>query len=165
MNSIAVIGTGYVGLVIGTCLSEFGLNVLCMDTDAQKVANLSKGKIPIYEPGLPALTAKNVAFGRLRFSTDFVEAVNFLSVIFIAVNTSLGEDRSADLPHVLAAVEAIAKHLSDYWVIVNKSTVPVGIAHRVNEVIAAGLKRRGLILDFDVIDVTAEVVTEGRVIS
>jgi UDPglucose 6-dehydrogenase len=163
MNSISIIGTGYVGLVTGTCLSEFGLNVICMDTDAQKIRDLEQGKVPIYEPGLPALITKNVASGHLSFTTDIAAAVTASQVIFLAVHTPPGEDGSADLRHILAAADSIAQHMTDYKVIVNKSTVPIGIGRKVKEIIRARLERRGLALDFDVIS-NPEFLREGSAI-
>ena len=163
MNSISIIGTGYVGLVTGTCLSEFGLSVLCMDTDAQKIRDLEQGVIPIYEPGLPALITKNVSSGRLRFTTDMAQAVSGSQVIFLAVPTPPGEDGSADLQHVLAAVDAIAQQMTDYKVIVNKSTVPIGTGRKVKEIVRARLDRRGLALDFDVVS-NPEFLREGSAV-
>ncbi|MGD0098804.1 MAG: UDP-glucose/GDP-mannose dehydrogenase family protein [Acidobacteriota bacterium] len=160
MVSISIIGTGYVGLVTGTCLSEFGLNIICMDTDAQKICDLEQGKVPIYEPGLSALLIKNVSFGRLRFTTDIASAVAASQVIFLAVPTPPGEDGSADLRHVLAAADSIAQHMADYKVIVNKSTVPIGTGRKVKEIVRAGLERRGLSLDFDVVS-NPEFLREG----
>ena len=163
MNSISIIGTGYVGLVTGTCLSEFGLNVICMDTDAQKIRELEQGHVPIYEPGLPALITKNVSAGRLRFTTDIAAAVSSSQVIFLAVPTPPGEDGSADLQHVLSAAGSIAEHMADYKVIVNKSTVPIGTGRKVKEIIRAGLDRRRLALDFDVVS-NPEFLREGSAI-
>jgi UDPglucose 6-dehydrogenase len=163
MNSISIIGTGYVGLVTGTCLSEFGLNAICMDTDGQKIRDLEQGKVPIYEPGLAALIAKNVSVGRLRFTTDIAAAVNASQVIFLAVPTPPGEDGSADLQHVLAAADSIAFHMTDYKVIVNKSTVPIGTGRKVKEIVQARLDRRGLALDFDVVS-NPEFLREGSAI-
>jgi len=163
MNSISIIGTGYVGLVTGTCLSEFGLNVICMDTDARKIQDLERGNIPIYEPGLPALITKNVASGRLRFTTDIAAAVAASQVIFLAVHTPPGEDGSADLQHVLAAADSIAQQMTDYKVIVNKSTVPIGTGRKVKEIVRARLERRGVVLDFDVVS-NPEFLREGSAI-
>jgi UDPglucose 6-dehydrogenase len=163
MNSISIIGTGYVGLVTGTCLSEFGLNVLCMDTDAQKIRDLEQGKVPIYEPGLPVLIAKNISAGRLRFTTDISVAVAASQVIFLAVPTPPGESGSADLQHVLAAADSIAQHIADYKVIVNKSTVPIGTGRKIKEIIQARLGRRGLALEFDVVS-NPEFLREGSAI-
>src|SRR5512136_497855 len=167
MSSVSIIGTGYVGLVTGTCLSEFGLQVVCMDNDAQKIRDLEQGKIPIYEPGLAPLITKNVASGRLRFTTEVAEAVAASRVIFIAVHTPPGEDGSAALQHVLAAADAIARHMREYKVIVNKSTVPVGTGRRVKEVIRAVLETRrqagGSAIDFDVVS-KPEFLREGTAI-
>ena len=163
MNTISVIGTGYVGLVTGTCLSEFGLNVICMDTDAEKIRDLEQGKIPIFEPGLPALITKNVSAGRLRFTSDMAAAVSASQVIFLAVPTPSGEDGSADLQHVLAAADAIAQHMTEYKVIVNKSTVPIGTGRKVKEIVRARLDRRGVALDFDVVS-NPEFLREGSAI-
>jgi UDPglucose 6-dehydrogenase len=163
MNSISIIGTGYVGLVTGTCLSEFGLNVICMDTDAQKIRDLEQGRIPIFEPGLPPLIAKNVAAQRLRFTTNMAKAVTASQVIFLAVPTPPGEDGSADLQYVLAAADAIAEHMTDYKVIVNKSTVPVGTGRRVKDVVRSRLERRALSVDFDVVS-NPEFLREGSAI-
>ncbi|MBP1661059.1 MAG: nucleotide sugar dehydrogenase [Candidatus Aminicenantes bacterium] len=163
MNTISILGTGYVGLVTGTCLSEFGLNVVCMDTDARKIRDLEQSKVPIYEPGLPALISKNFAAGRLKFTTDIAAAVSASTVIFLAVPTPPGEDGSADLQYVLAAANAIAEHMADYKVIVNKSTVPIGTGRKVKETVRAGLDRRGLALDFDVVS-NPEFLREGSAI-
>jgi UDPglucose 6-dehydrogenase len=163
MNSISILGTGYVGLVTGTCLSEFGMNVICMDTDARKIRDLEQSKVPIYEPGLPALISKNFAAGRLKFTTDIAAAVSASTVIFLAVPTPPGEDGSADLQYVLAAANAIAEHMADYKVIVNKSTVPIGTGRKVKETVRAELDRRGLALDFDVVS-NPEFLREGSAI-
>ncbi|MEZ5648614.1 MAG: UDP-glucose/GDP-mannose dehydrogenase family protein [Alphaproteobacteria bacterium] len=133
---IAMIGTGYVGLVTGACFAEFGVNVTCVDKDEVKVARLKKGEIPIYEPGLDALVAKGVAEGRLHFTTDLAAAVPNADAIFIAVGTpSRRGDGHADLTYVFDAAREIAHHLSDYTVIVTKSTVPVGTGRKVSEII------------------------------
>jgi UDPglucose 6-dehydrogenase len=163
MSSISIIGTGYVGLVTGTCLSEFGLNVTCMDLDAQKIRELEQGRVPIYEPGLPALIAKNAAAQRLRFTTDMAQAVAASQVIFLALPTPPGEDGSADLQYILAAAESIAGHMTDAKIIVNKSTVPVGTGRRVMDVIRARLRQRGLALEFDVVS-NPEFLREGSAI-
>jgi UDPglucose 6-dehydrogenase len=134
---IAVVGTGYVGLVAGVCFAESGNDVVCVDNDAGKVRALSKGKVPIYEPGLEELLRRNRSEGRLTFTTALAKAVRESSIIFIAVGTPQGEDGSADLKHVLGVAKDIAKAMNGYKVIVNKSTVPVGTAERVREVIRA----------------------------
>jgi UDPglucose 6-dehydrogenase len=163
MNGVTIIGTGYVGLVTGTCLSEFGLQVICMDTDVQKVRSLEDGKVPIYEPGLAQLIEKNIASGRLRFTDDIREAVAASQVIFIAVPTPPNEDGSADLSHILAAAQAIAQNMEENKVIVNKSTVPVGTGRKVMEVIRATLENRGLSLGFEVVS-NPEFLREGTAI-
>jgi UDPglucose 6-dehydrogenase len=163
MNSVSIIGSGYVGLVTGTCLSEFGLKVVCMDTDTDKIRGLEQGQIPIYEPGLAPLIAKNVASARLRFTTDICEAVTASQVIFIAVHTPPVEDGSADLQHVLAAAESIASHMDGYKVIVNKSTVPIGTGRKVQAVVRDALARRGAAIDFDVVS-NPEFLREGTAI-
>jgi UDPglucose 6-dehydrogenase len=132
---IAVVGTGYVGLVAGVCFAESGNDVVCVDNDASKVRALSKGKVPIYEPGLEELLRRNRSEGRLTFTTALPKAVRESAIVFIAVGTPQGEDGSADLQHVLAVAKDVAKAMNGYKVIVNKSTVPVGTAERVREVI------------------------------
>jgi UDPglucose 6-dehydrogenase len=164
MNTISIIGTGYVGLVTGTCLSEFGLRVICMDVDAAKIQLLSRGEVPIYEPGLATLLAKNLKAGRLRFTADISEAVAESKMIFIAVGTPPGEDGSVDMKHVLAAAESVAQHMTGYKVIVNKSTVPVGTGRRVKELVRGILDRRSLSgLEFDVVS-NPEFVREGSAV-
>jgi UDPglucose 6-dehydrogenase len=164
MNSISVIGTGYVGLVTGTCLSEFGIRVVCMDVDAAKIQALSRGVIPIYEPGLAGLVAKNLESGRLRFTSDIAEAVAASNLIFIAVGTPPGEDGSVDMQHVLAAAASVAENMTDYKVIVNKSTVPVGTGRRVKALVRGTLERRGLAgLEFDVVS-NPEFLREGSAV-
>jgi UDPglucose 6-dehydrogenase len=163
MNSVSIIGTGYVGLVTGTCLSEFGLRVSCMDNDAVKIRGLEQGKVPFHEPGLSALIAKNIAAGRLRFMTDVAEAVAASGVIFIAVPTPSGGDGSADLRHILDAAGAIARHMDGYKVIVDKSTVPIGTGRKVQAVVRAGLERRGAAFDFDVVS-NPEFLREGTAV-
>ncbi|MDP6386063.1 MAG: NAD(P)-binding domain-containing protein, partial [Planctomycetota bacterium] len=128
---IAVVGTGYVGLVAGTCFAESGNSVACIDIDAEKVATLRKGESPIYEPGLKELLQRNLRDGRLSFTTDYAEGMEGAEIAFIAVGTPPGEDGQADIKYVLAAAESIAKHMSGYTVIVDKSTVPVGTAAKV----------------------------------
>lgn len=134
--NIAVVGTGYVGLVTGTCLAETGNKVTCIDIDLEKVKKLNQGTIPIYEPGLDALFYRNIAQKRLSFTTDLEEGIRDATVIFLALPTPPGEDGSADLSYVLDAAEDIGKLLRDYTVIVDKSTVPVGTADRVREIIS-----------------------------
>jgi len=132
---IGVIGTGYVGLVVGACLAETGNDVICADIDEEKIARLSEGEIPIYEPGLEPLVRRNLEEGRLRFTTDVGEAVRQSEVIFIAVGTPEGEDGSADLRHVLSVAETIGRNMNGEKIVITKSTVPVGTAKRVRAVI------------------------------
>src|SRR5688572_25092019 len=132
---IAVIGTGYVGLVTGACFAEFGVNVTCVDVDAEKIARLSEGHIPIYEPGLDQIVLKNTQAGRLNFTTDIRTAVEQALVIFLAVGTPPKEDGSADLRFIDEAARSIAEHMNGYKVIVTKSTVPVGTGEHVRALI------------------------------
>src|SRR6187551_890766 len=132
---IAVIGSGYVGLVAGACLAENGNEVICVDKDASKVRALQRGKIPIYEPGLEEMVRRNRAEKRLTFTTQLAQGVRKSQIIFIAVGTPTGEDGSADLQHVLTVARDLAKAMNGYKVVVNKSTVPVGTAAKVREVV------------------------------
>ena len=133
---IAIVGTGYVGLVTGTCFAEFGVEVTCVDKDESKIALLMEGKIPIYEPGLEELVKKNINDGRLRFTTDLKEGVKDALAVFLAVGTPPREDGSADLSHVLQAAKEVAECMDGYKVIVTKSTVPVGTGEKVREVLS-----------------------------
>ena len=133
---ITVIGTGYVGLVTGTCLAEVGNEVLCLDVDPTKIETLKAGGIPIYEPGLEDMVKRNVAAGRLHFTTDIEESVAFGQIQFIAVGTPPDEDGSADLQYVVAAARNIGRHMTDYKLVVDKSTVPVGTADKVKAALA-----------------------------
>src|SRR5205823_1740736 len=134
---IAVVGTGYVGLVVGACLAENGNTVVCVDKDASKIATLEAGKMPIYEPGLEEIVRRNHGEERLTFTTDLVTAVRASQIVFIAVGTPQGEDGSADLQHVLDVAREVGRQMTRYTVIVDKSTVPVGTADKVRAVIAA----------------------------
>jgi len=160
---ITVIGTGYVGLVSGTCLAEVGNDVLCLDLDAEKIRILNSGGMPIHEPGLLDMVARNRAAGRLRFTTDVAEAVAHGLLQFIAVGTPSDEDGSADLRHVVAAARAIGRHMDDYKVIVDKSTVPVGTADKVRAAIAEELAARGLETEFSVVS-NPEFLKEGAAV-
>ncbi len=160
---ITVIGSGYVGLVSGACLAELGNDVVCMDVDERKIALLQQGGVPIYEPGLSELIKSNVAAGRLRFTTDVTESVTHGLVQMIAVGTPSGEDGSADLQYVLAAARAIGSAMTEYKVIVDKSTVPVGTADKVREVIQAELDKRGINTQFNVVS-NPEFLKEGAAI-
>ena|SRR5574337_549683 len=160
---LTIFGTGYVGLVTGTCLAEMGNHVLCMDVDAAKIARLERGEIPIFEPGLEPLVQRNHASGRLAFTTDAAAAVAHGDVIFIAVGTPPDEDGSADLKYVLAVARSIGEHLDRYAVVVDKSTVPVGTADRVRAEIGAALKKRGAEIAFDVVS-NPEFLKEGNAV-
>ncbi len=160
---ITIIGTGYVGLVSGACLADVGNDVLCLDLDAAKVAQLQQGHIPIHEPGLEGLVARNAAAGRLRFTTDVQQAAQFGTVQFIAVGTPPGEDGSADLHHVLAAARNLGRHMNDYKVVVDKSTVPVGTADRVRAEIQQALDERGVSVPFSVVS-NPEFLKEGAAV-
>ncbi|NND81572.1 MAG: UDP-glucose/GDP-mannose dehydrogenase family protein [Gammaproteobacteria bacterium] len=160
---LSVIGTGYVGLVTGTCFADVGNQVLCVDKDEAKVNKLQNGHIPIFEPGLERLVTANVAQERLHFTTDLKSAVQHAEVIFIAVGTPPDEDGSADLSHVLAVARAIGQHLSEYRAVVTKSTVPVGTAAKVREAIQAELDARGVEIEFSVAS-NPEFLKEGAAI-
>jgi len=161
--NITIFGTGYVGLVTGTCLADAGHNILCVDVDEQKVAALREGRIPIYEPGLAPMVTDNVREGRLAFTTDAAEGVRFGVLQFIAVGTPPDEDGSADMKYVLAVAETIATHMDGYKLVVNKSTVPVGTADRVQRAMADVLANRGDNLTFDVCS-NPEFLKEGAAI-
>jgi UDPglucose 6-dehydrogenase len=160
---ITVIGTGYVGLVSGACLADVGNDVLCLDVDPRKIATLEAGGIPIHEPGLDAVVQRNVAAGRLHFTTDVVKAVHFGTVQFIAVGTPPDEDGSADLQYVLAAARNIGRHMTDHKVVVDKSTVPVGTADKVNAAIADELRQRGVQVPYAVVS-NPEFLKEGAAV-
>jgi UDPglucose 6-dehydrogenase len=161
---VTVFGSGYVGLVTGACFAEAGNNVVCVDIDAGKVARLQQGEIPIHEPGLDVLVKRNFAKGRLKFTTDAEEGINHGLFQFIAVGTPPEEDGSADLSHVLAVAETIGRHMTEYRVVVDKSTVPVGTADKVRERIEQTLGERGAKLEFDVVS-NPEFLKEGAAIS
>ena len=160
---VCIFGTGYVGLVTGTCLAEVGHDVVCVDIDAAKVDGLNHGVVPIFEPGLAPMVKANRAAGRLRFSTDAAAGVAHGDVIFIAVGTPPDEDGSADLQYVLAVAKAIGEHLQKPVVVVDKSTVPVGTADKVRAVIAAGLQARDVDIAFDVVS-NPEFLKEGAAV-
>ena len=161
---VTVFGTGYVGLVTGTCLAEVGHQVTCVDIDEAKIAGLRQGRIPIYEPGLEPMVLENHAAGRLDFSTDAAAAIADAELLFIAVGTPPDEDGSADLRHVLAVARTIGRTLTQPAVVVNKSTVPVGTADRVRETIAAELAARGLALAVEVVS-NPEFLKEGAAVN
>lgn len=160
---ISVIGTGYVGLVTGTCLSDYGNDVYCVDVDKEKVDNLKKGKIPIFEPGLEGLIIENYEAGRLDFTTDIKEALYKSDICFIAVGTPMGEDGSADLQYVTAVAESIGKNMNHHMYVIDKSTVPVGTALVVKETIQKQLDKRKSDLTFDVIS-NPEFLKEGTAV-
>lgn len=160
---ISIFGSGYVGLVSGTCLAEMGNDVLCVDTDARKIELLQQGIIPIYEPGLEALVHKNVRAGRLAFTTEVAAGVTHGLFQFIAVGTPPDEDGGADLQYVLAVARGIGAHLDAYRIVVNKSTVPVGTADQVRATIQETLAQRGVQIDFDVVS-NPEFLKEGAAI-
>lgn len=160
---IVVVGTGYVGLVTGTCFAEVGIDVICVDIDTTKIDNLKKGILPIYEPGLEELVTHNTEAGRLQFSTNLAESIKDAQVAFIAVGTPPGEDGSADLKYVLAVAREIGENMNDYGVVVTKSTVPVGTSHKVKAEIAAALNKRGVDIPFDVAS-NPEFLKEGAAV-
>ena len=160
---ITVIGTGYVGLVSGTCLADVGNDVLCLDLDVEKIRLLQEGSIPIFEPGLEWMVKRNVAAGRLRFTTDIEEAVGHGLLQFIAVGTPPDQDGSADLDSVMAGARNVGRFLTEYKVVVNKSTVPVGTAEQVSAVIADELAQRRLTIDYSVVS-NPEFLKEGAAV-
>ena len=160
---LTIFGSGYVGLVTGACMAETGNDVLCIDIDQAKIDRLNAGDIPIYEPGLDALVERNSKAGRLRFSTDVAEGVAHGTFQFIAVGTPPDEDGSADLQYVEAVARSIAEHMTDYRIIVDKSTVPVGTADRVRAVVEETLAERGAVVEFDVVS-NPEFLKEGAAI-
>ena len=161
---IAIVGTGYVGLVTGTCFAEIGVNVICVDTNAEKIEALKKGVIPIYENGLEEMIVRNVKAGRLHFTTSLEECLNEVDVVFSAVGTPPDEDGSADLSYVLQVAHTIGQNLKKYVLVVTKSTVPVGTADKVRAVIREELERRGLDIPFDVAS-NPEFLKEGNAIN
>ena len=161
---ITVIGSGYVGLVTGACLSDLGFKVVCLDKDEAKIRSLKEGEVPIFEPGLAALLNRNRAEGRIRFTTDASEAVEHGDILFIAVGTPASEDGSADLGHVLSVASMLGRHMKKFKIVVNKSTVPVGTADKVRAAIAHELVNRGMPADmFDVVS-NPEFLKEGAAI-
>jgi UDPglucose 6-dehydrogenase len=160
---IAVVGTGYVGLVTGTCFSEMGVHVTCVDVDSHKIDMLKNGLIPIYEPGLETLVRKNTKSGRLQFTTRLEDVLNDVDIVFSAVGTPPDEDGSADLKYVLEVAHTIGKHLNRYIVVVTKSTVPVGTAMKVKTAIQEELQKRGSNIEFDVAS-NPEFLKEGNAV-
>jgi UDPglucose 6-dehydrogenase len=160
---ITIVGSGYVGLVTGACFSEVGVDVMCVDIDRGKIANLNKGVVPIYEPGLEAMIARNIKKGRLHFTTNVAAAVKGSKVVFISVGTPPDEDGSADLKHVISVARDCGKYINDYTLIVTKSTVPVGTSVKVKNAIKEELKERGIAIPFDVAS-NPEFLKEGAAI-
>jgi UDPglucose 6-dehydrogenase len=160
---VTIFGSGYVGLVTGACLAEVGNDVVCIDIDAGKIQRLNQGEVPIYEPGLDTIIKRNMAAGRLQFTTDVDLGVSHGLFQFIAVGTPPDEDGSADLQYVLAVARSIGERMQDYRIIVNKSTVPVGTADKVREAVNGVLARRGGAIEFDVVS-NPEFLKEGAAI-
>jgi UDPglucose 6-dehydrogenase len=160
---VTIFGTGYVGLVTGACLAEAGNHVVCVDIDADKIDRLNRGELPIYEPGLEEIVERTHEAGRLRFTTDVAEGVAHGLFQFIAVGTPADEDGSADVRYVLEAARSIARHMTEYRIIVDKSTVPVGTADRVKNEIGGVLKQRGIAVEFDVVS-NPEFLKEGAAV-
>ena len=160
---IAIVGTGYVGLVSGTCFAEMGIDVTCVDVDANKIEGLLQGKIPIYEPGLDELVLRNTREGRLHFTTDLSQCIDDVEIVFSAVGTPPDEDGSADLQYVLSVARTFGRHIKKYTILVTKSTVPVGPARKVKKVIEEELKKRGENTPFDVAS-NPEFLKEGAAI-
>ncbi|MGF2413946.1 UDP-glucose dehydrogenase family protein [Ferruginibacter sp.] len=160
---IAIVGSGYVGLVTGACFSEVGIDVICVDIDKKKIDNLNKGIIPIYEPGLEDMLHRNMKKGRLSFTTNIAEAVKDCEVLFIAVGTPPDEDGSADLKYVLSVARDCGKNMDDYLLVVTKSTVPVGTSEKVRAALQDELNKRGVEIEFDVAS-NPEFLKEGAAI-
>ena len=161
--NIAIVGTGYVGLVSGTCFAEMGIDVTCVDIDQHKIDCLLRGEIPIYEPGLENMVKRNVEAGRLHFTTDLSSCLDKVEVVFSAVGTPPDEDGSADLKYVLAVAKTFGQHIKKYTILVTKSTVPVGTAQKVKAAIQAELDKRGEKIDFDVAS-NPEFLKEGAAV-
>ena len=161
--NIAIVGTGYVGLVSGTCFAEMGATVTCVDVDANKINKLKNGEMPIYEPGLEELVKRNVSYGRLHFTTDLTEVLDDVEVVFSAVGTPPDEDGSADLKYVLTVARQFGRNINKYTILVTKSTVPVGTARKVKAAIQEELDKRGVQVPFDVAS-NPEFLKEGAAI-
>jgi UDPglucose 6-dehydrogenase len=160
---LTVVGAGYVGLVTGACFAEMGNDVLCVDLDQTRIAKLKRGELPIHEPGLQEIVVRNMAAQRLHFGTDLKEGVRFGTIQFIAVGTPPDEDGAADMQHVLAAARSIGRHMTDYKLVVDKSTVPVGTADAVRDAIAAGQAGRGVRVPYSVVS-NPEFLKEGAAV-
>ena len=161
--NVAIVGTGYVGLVTGTCFSEMGVHVTCVDVDEHKIEALNQGIVPIYEPGLETLVKKNKKSGRLKFTTRLEDIINDVDIVFSAVGTPPDEDGSADLKYVLEVARTIGQHMNHYLLVVTKSTVPVGTAQKVKAVIQEELDKRGVDIEFDVAS-NPEFLKEGNAV-
>lgn len=161
---ITIVGSGYVGLVTGACFSEVGINVTCVDVNQEKIENLNKGIVPIYEPGLEAMIMGNMKKGRLKFTTHIAEAIKSAEIIFISVGTPPDEDGSADLKYVIAVARDCGKHMEEYKLVVTKSTVPVGTSLKVSQAIKEELEKRGVNIDYDVAS-NPEFLKEGAAIN
>ena len=162
--NIAIVGTGYVGLVSGTCFAEMGVNVTCVDVNQAKIESLQKGEIPIYEPGLDEMVLRNQREGRLNFTTDLASVLDNVEMVFSAVGTPPDEDGSADLQYVLAVARTFGQNIKKYTVLVTKSTVPVGTAKKVKAAIQEELDKRGVNVPFDVAS-NPEFLKEGSAIT
>ena len=160
---IAIVGTGYVGLVTGACFAEMGTDVYCVDIDADKIERLRKGRIPIYEPGLEEIVHKNNENGRLHFTTDLSEVLDDMDILFSAVGTPPDEDGSADLTYVLDGARTVGRHMNKYILIITKSTVPVGTANRIKQAVVEEQNRRGVSIDFDIAS-NPEFLKEGAAV-
>ena len=161
--NIAIVGTGYVGLVTGACFSQMGIDVTCVDVDSAKIERIARGEIPIYEPGLDELVRKNIAAGRLHFTTDLAECLDSVEVVFSAVGTPPDDDGSADLRHVMEVARTFGRHISRYTLLVTKSTVPVGTAAAIKAEVRRQLQERGADIPFDVAS-NPEFLKEGAAI-
>jgi UDPglucose 6-dehydrogenase len=161
---IAIVGTGYVGLVTGTCFAEVGIDVTCIDIDDKKIENLKNGILPIYEPGLKEMVHRNLDKKRLHFSTNLADSIQGAEAVFIAVGTPPDEDGSADLKHVLGVASEIGRNMNDYMVVVTKSTVPVGTAQKVDEAIRSELEKRDSDIPYDVAS-NPEFLKEGAAVN
>ena len=161
--NIAVVGTGYVGLVSGTCFAEMGVNVTCVDVNEEKITRLLQGQIPIYEPGLEEMVLRNHREGRLNFTTDITTCLDNVDVVFSAVGTPPDEDGSADLTYVLEVARTVGRNMKKYLILVTKSTVPVGTAKKVKAAIREELDKRGVEIEFDVAS-NPEFLKEGAAI-
>ena len=160
---IAIVGTGYVGLVSGTCFAEMGIDVTCVDVNAEKIHRLQQGEMPIYEPGLEEMVRRNVEAGRLHFTTSLADCLDEAEVVFSAVGTPPDEDGSADLQYVLEVAREFGRHINKYTILVTKSTVPVGTARKVKQVVQEELDKRGVQIEFDVAS-NPEFLKEGAAI-